>query len=232
MSKVYMDCAWFIFDGFDLDETLRLSHVLECEIWFRETKGFLYDEEGYQLLPVFILADAEEIIKILCEAVYPHARFILYRLVSLTDFQAERVGRGVSLERYRQLFQYWYAHNKRIEKGLPFWVRASWPVQAVSAETLSQAIKLAEASEISIRYGVISSTELSCDFYFKVSFHHQFDRKLNEIRKILGLDYWLVVRRFLKDEEGEVENFDDEEAMPHLTHDTIPAFLDAIKPHL
>lgn len=232
MSKVYMDCAWFIFDGFDLDETLRLGHVLECEIWFRETKGFLYDEEGYLLLPIFIIADAEEFINIFCEAVYPRARFVHCQLVSLTDFQREKVGRGVSLERYRQLFQYWYAHNKRIERGLPFWVRALCSVQDINAETLFQAITLADASQISIRYNFISLREPSFTFYIKISFSHQFDQKLNEIGRILGFQWWTIRRRFLRDEEDEDSAFDNEDVMRSLTYETIPAFLEAIKPSL
>lgn len=126
MNRVYMNCGWLIFDGFDLDETLRLSHVLECEIRFREIKGgFIYDN-GYLLLPVVISSVAEEIIKIYCEIVHPSARFVQCQLTSLTDFQEGGVGFGVPRERSIQLMGRWCAHNKRIEKGYPFWTQASW----------------------------------------------------------------------------------------------------------
>jgi hypothetical protein len=232
MSKVYMECAWLIFDGFDLDEMLRLSHVLECVIWFRGTK-IIYDE-GYLLLAVFILADAEEIIKIFCEVVYPYARLIPYRLASLAEFQGESVGLGASLERYRQLMRYWYAHNKRVEKGLPFWAWAEWPVQSIRSETLSAAIKLAEMSGIAIHCSISDHPTQSLTFYFKVSSYHEFHIKLDEIQRILGLEYWVIIRRLLHIEDVEDEDpaFKKEEAMPRFTYDTIPAFLEAIKPYL
>jgi hypothetical protein len=231
MIKVFVECRWFV-NGFDIDEILRLSHVLECEIWFN--MAFIYDE-GYLFLPVFISADAEEIIKIFCEIVQPHARFVQCKLASLTDFQREKVqqlGRGVSLERYKQLLTGWSAHNKRIEKGLPFWTHAFWTAQAISVNTLIEVITLAEISAISIGYSPIEQPSQFLNFYFKVASYHQFDVKLNEIGHLLQLEPWRIVRRPLIVEPEYSSEFAKIKALPRLTHDTIPAFLDAIKPHL
>ena len=185
MSKVFVECQWFI-NGSDIDEILRLSHVLECEIWRKGT--FVYDE-GYLLIPVFISADAEEIIKIFCETVQPHARFVHCKLTSPTDFQREKVeevGHGVSHARWEQLLEYWYAHNKRIEKGFAFWIYTLWPVQSVNLKTLTEVINLAETSEISIYYRTAQHLPRSFELYFKVFSYHQFDVKFNEIRKYLA----------------------------------------------
>jgi hypothetical protein len=154
-------------------------------------------------------------------------------LASLRDFQGQRVGSGVSPSRYKQLMQGWYAHNKRVEKGLPFWATAFWPVEWMKLETLSAAIRLAETSGIDIHYKTLEHTTQFFTFYFKVSSYDQFDTKLDHIREILRLKAWHVIRHPLDAEEDEESPYEKEKsATPHLTHDTIPVFLETIKPYL
>jgi hypothetical protein len=127
-------------------------------------------------------------------------------------------------------------HNQRIAQGLPFWATGIWEPDRVdpknlTLEHLKAIVHVAESHSISLFYRVRELPFRYLDVYLKISDYSHFDVHLNTIQRLLCLkyNYWRVI---YSSTEYCTSDFSELETYPHLTHETIPAFLDAIKPYL
>src|SRR5215207_8111606 len=126
MSKVFLECQ-LLFIDFDVEvftEIVRLSRVLECEVWI--ARGGIF-EHGYYLMLATVSAMAEEIAVIFLQTIERYASTIGYKQVdlapnwgSLNAVMAEHrmshhsSGGGQTLiDIYRSA-----QHNQRVQAGL------------------------------------------------------------------------------------------------------------------
>lgn len=258
MSDVFIEAQILILDmdGDDLKDLVRIGRLLECDLALFWTKFFFLD--GYLMIPMVIRAYGDELVSIFREAAQHHGQITPYvgtenlleacaKMDIATDMRRwfdPRVPKYIwgdqegdeewavpfEIEQVFVYLKHISLHNQNIAHRLPFWATgfremAFLESHPLTLEQLNTAIYMAENHSICIFYQMC---ELRVDFYFKISDYAQFDAHLNALQGCLGLEYnyWRIIYGTANRLSAQIE------AYSRLTHNTIPAFLEAIKPHL
>jgi hypothetical protein len=239
----------------------RLAHAFKCKIWFRWFDR-VFSETGYQVIPVLISSHSYKILSFFLEARDPkrlltHVKAIEPSTEDLIWIEEEKLQIGApSVETMRlHHLEAVVFHNQRVQSALPLWAQMSWS-PLLEKDVLERVTYVAREHGISIYYFIVDEPTQPVKMYLKISNRSHFDRHLDKIKEILSLKDWRLVyphnislpkrlngnfvgamqlrafwRKYMIPLQyrlylGSLETF------PRLTHDTIPAFLDAIKPHL
>jgi hypothetical protein len=224
MGQCLVECQWLILDlgQENFSDILRLAETLECVLWIEEVRTFI---DGYQIVSLFISAEAEEFIKLFRKAVehlakLSHCRASKQALSNLTRLHSQ-TNRGFI--QWRDVFYFLETagmHNRRVRRGLHLWITGSWVIAPTEQAGLEKVVQLAQDNEISIFYQTKRLIRPEVQFYFKLMPSGDFNLRMNVLKKSMNLRHWAIV--------FEAEFYDAFETHPRLMLSTIPAFLKVI----